>query len=687
VQAGMSEDLVNIEVDGRPLKARKGQMLIDVTDAAGIYIPRFCYHPKLSVAANCRMCLVEVERAPKPAPACATPVMEGMKVFTKSEKAVSGQKATMEFLLINHPLDCPICDQGGECDLQDQAMAYGVDSTRYQENKRAVEDKYIGPLVKTVMTRCIHCTRCVRFTTEVAGITELGLIGRGEDAEITTYLEKAMTSEMQGNVIDLCPVGALTSRPYEFNARPWELTKTESIDVMDAVGSAIRVDTRGREVMRILPRINEAVNEEWISDKTRFIWDGLKTQRLDQPYLRENGALRPASWAEAFAAISAKVKATRPERIGALAGQLAGAEEMFALKALMASLGSANLDCRYPGSPLHPKNGRASYLFNATIAGIEEADALLIIGANPRKEAAVLNARIRKRFLKGGFKIGLIGEKADLSYPVNYLGAGPESLASLLKAPKDEGAKKPMILIGQGALNRPDGGAILAMAAQLATLQGTVREDWNGFCVLHTEAALVGALDLGFVPGDGGLDTAGMLKAGALDVLFNLGADDLEIPAGAFVIYQGTHGDRGAHRADVILPGAAYTEKSATYVNTEGRVQMTNRAGFPPGDAREDWAILRALSDVLGRKLSFDSLGQLRAALYAAHPHLAAIGEIAAGSGESIVALAKGEEAADKAPLKSAVTAFHLTNVVARASKIMAECAALAAGQSQVAAE
>ncbi|MFY8116036.1 MAG: NADH-quinone oxidoreductase subunit NuoG, partial [Rhabdaerophilum sp.] len=445
--------------------------------------------------------------------------------------------------------DCPICDQGGECDLQDQAMAYGVDSTRYQENKRAVEDKYIGPLVKTVMTRCIHCTRCVRFTTEVAGITELGLIGRGEDAEITTYLEKAMTSEMQGNVIDLCPVGALTSRPYEFNARPWELTKTESIDVMDALGSAIRVDTRGREVMRVMPRINEAVNEEWISDKTRFIWDGLKTQRLDRPYLRENGALRPASWAEAFAAIAAKVRAAKPERIGAVAGQLAGVEEMFALKALMTALGSANLDCRYPGSPLHPKNGRASYLFNATIAGIEEADAILLIGTNPRKEAAVLNARIRKRYLKGNVLIGVIGEQADLSYPYTYLGAGPDSLEALVThAPAK--AEKPIFIIGQGALNRPDGAAILAMAAKAAAAIGVVKDGWNGFNVLHTEAALVGALDLGFVPGEGGLDTAGMLAPGALDVLFNLGADEVEIPAGAFVIYQGTHGDKGAHRAD-----------------------------------------------------------------------------------------------------------------------------------------
>jgi len=594
------------------------------------------------------------------------------------------REGVMEFLLINHPLDCPICDQGGECDLQDQAMAYGVDSTRYTEAKRAVEDKYIGPLVKTTMTRCIHCTRCVRFTTEVAGITELGLLGRGEDAEITTYLEKAMTSELQGNVIDLCPVGALTSKPYAFNARPWELTKTESIDVMDAVGSAIRVDTRGREVMRILPRTNDAVNEEWISDKTRFIWDGLKTQRLDKPYIRENGKLRPASWGEAFAAIAVKVKATKPERIGALAGQLAGVEEMFALKTLMASMGVASIDSRYPSSPLHPKHGRASYLFNATIAGIEEADALILIGVNPKKEAAVLNARIRKRYLMGNFPIAVVGEGVDLGYPYTHLGTGADALAKI-KAP--EGAKKPMMIIGQGALNRADGAAILGTLAKIAGETGVVGEGWNGFNVLHTEAAQVGALDLGFVPSEGGLDTAGMLGAGALDVLFNLGADEVTVPQGAFVIYQGTHGDAGAMRADVILPGAAYTEKSATYVNTEGRVQQTTRAAFPPGDAREDWAILRALSDVLGHKLPFDSLGQLRAALYAAHPHFAALGQIKPGDAAAISALASLAGASDSKPFHNAVQQFHLTNAIARASKVMAECASLAASPQQIAAE
>ena len=685
--------MTKILVDDVEVDVPAHYTLLQAAEAAGAEIPRFCFHERLSIAGNCRMCLVEVKGGPpKPQASCAMNVRDVRggpdgslpQIFTKSPMVKKAREGVMEFMLINHPLDCPICDQGGECDLQDQAMVYGKDASRYQENKRAVEDKYIGPLVKTVMTRCIHCTRCVRFTTEVAGITELGLLGRGEDAEITTYLERAMTSEMQGNVIDLCPVGALTSKPYAFNARPWELQKTESIDVMDAVGSAIRVDSRGREVMRIMPRINEAVNEEWISDKTRFIWDGLKTQRLDRPYIRENGALRAASWGEAFAAIAAKVKAASPARIGALAGQLAGVEEMFALKSLVTALGSSNLDSRFSGSPLHPRLGRASYLFNATIAGIEEADALVIIGANPRKEAAVLNSRIRKRYLKGGFPIAMIGERADLSYPATYLGAGPDSLDAIAFP---ESAQKPMFIIGQGALNRPDGAALLSRLAELALAKGVVKDGWNGFCVLHTEAGAVGALDIGFVPGETGLDTAAMLKAGALDVLFNLGADEVDVPAGAFVIYQGTHGDRGAHRADVILPGAAYTEKSATYVNTEGRVQMTNRAVFPPGDAREDWAILRALSEHLSAKLPYDSLSGLRAALYAAYPHFAALDEIAPGDASSLGVLAKSGGKAEKAAFAPAISAFHLTNAIARASKIMGECAALAGGAAAQAAE
>ncbi len=625
--------MTKLIIDGIEVDVPAEYTVLQACEAAGAEVPRFCFHERLSIAGNCRMCLVEVKGGPpKPQASCAIGVRdlrpgpngEPPVVSTKSPMVKKAREGVMEFLLINHPLDCPICDQGGECDLQDQAMAYGVDTSRYAENKRAVEDKYIGPLVKTSMTRCIQCTRCVRFTTEVAGGSDLGAIGRGEDMEITTYLEQAMSSELQGNVVDLCPVGALTSKPYQNKARPWELSKTQSIDVMDAVGSAIRVDSRGKEVMRILPRLNEAVNEEWISDKTRHIVDGLRTQRLDRPYIRQNGALRPASWNEAFALIAGKVKAAKPEKIGAIAGDLAAVEELFALQSLIGSLGSANLDARQDGTRLHPKFGRASYILNAGIAGIEEATSLLIIGANPRREAPILNARIRKRWLRGDFKIQLIGEQADLTYDYDYLGAGTDTLADLAGKAEKAG-ERPMVLIGQGALARADGEAVLALAAKAAQALGAVSEGWNGFGVLHTAAARVGALDLGFVPGEGGLDVAGMLAPGALDVLFLLGADEVEVPAGAFVIYQGTHGDRGAHRADVILPGAAYTEKSATYVNTEGRVQMTARATFPPGDAREDWAVLRALSAALGKTLPFDSLAGLRQSLYAAHPHFAAL--------------------------------------------------------------
>ena len=682
-----------ISIDGQVIDVPPEYTLLQACEEAGAEVPRFCYHERLSIAGNCRMCLVEVKGGPpKPTASCAMAVRdlrpgpngEPPVVLTNSPMAKKAREGVMEFLLINHPLDCPICDQGGECDLQDQAMAYGVDSSRYAENKRAVEDKYIGPLVKTSMNRCIHCTRCVRFTAEVAGTGDMGAIGRGEDMEITTDLESAMTSELQGNITDLCPVGALLPKPQNFRARPWELQKTESIDVMDALGSAIRVDTRGREVMRILPRVNEAVNEEWISDKARQIVDGLKTQRLDRPYLRRNGKLTPATWGEAFAAIAAKVKAAAPGKIGALAGDLTSVEEMFALKRLIASLGSNNLDCRQDGSKLDPKNGRASYIFNSSVAGIDEADAILILGSNPRLEAPVLNARIRKRWLKGGVKIGLIGERANLTYDYSYIGAGPDSLADLISKPRDDSAKRPMIIVGQGALTRPDGAAVLAAAAKLAANQGVVGPEWNGFNILHTAASRVGGLDIGFVPGEGGFDASAMAKGG-VEVLFSLGADEIDVAPGAFVIYVGTHGDRGAHRADVILPGAAYTEKSGLYVNTEGRVQLADRASFPPGDAREDWAILRALSDVLGHKLPFDSLSALRAALYAAYPHMAQIGEIAAGDGATLGALASG--ATDKAAFVNAVSDFYLSNPIARASAVMAECSALAKGRLQQAAE
>jgi NADH-quinone oxidoreductase subunit G len=691
--------MTKLVVDGIEIDVPPEYTLLQACEQAGAEIPRFCFHERLSIAGNCRMCLVEVKGSPKPVASCAWAVRdcrpgpngEPPVVNTKTPMVKKAREGVMEFLLINHPLDCPICDQGGECDLQDQAMAYGVDSSRYWENKRAVEDKYIGVLVKTSMNRCIHCTRCVRFATEVAGVPELGAIGRGEDMEITTYLEQAMTSELQSNVVDLCPVGALTSKPYAFTARPWELNKTESIDVMDAVGSAIRIDTRGREVMRILPRTNEDVNEEWISDKTRHVVDGLRAQRLDSPYIRENGRLRPATWSEAFAAIAQKVKAARPDRIGAIAGDLCAVEDMFALKDLMARLGSKNIDARQRGSMIDPRWGRAAYLFNATIPGIERADALLIVGSNPRREAAILNARIRKRWRMGHFPIALIGERVDLTYPYHHLGAGPESLAELASGKGDYAdilykAERPMVLVGASIFTRSDGARVAALAARVAVEIGAVSDVWNGYSVLHYAASRVGALDIGFVPGEGG-KTALQMASGDVDVLFSLGADEIDVDRGPFVVYVGTHGDAGAHRADVILPGAAYPEKSGLYVNTEGRVQMAARASFPPGDAREDWAIMRALSDHLGARLPYDSLSQLRQAIFAAHPHLQRVGTITPGDGADLRRLAQLPGAPDKAPFVSVIDDFYLTNPIARASAVMAECSALAEQRTMTAAE
>ena len=692
--------MTKLIVDGIEVDVPPEYTLLQAAELAGAEIPRFCFHERLSIAGNCRMCLVELKGAPKPVASCAWAVRdcrpgpngEPPVINTKTPAVKKAREGVMEFLLINHPLDCPICDQGGQCDLQDQAMAYGVDTSRFHENKRAVVDKYLGPLIKTSMNRCIHCTRCVRFTTEVAGVEDLGAIWRGEDMEIISYLEKALGSELQGNAADLCPVGALTHKPEAFNYRPWELTKVESVDVMDAVGSNIRVDSRGREVMRILPRVHEGINEEWITDKTRHVVDGLRLQRLDRPFVRVDGRLRQARWGEAFATIAQRVMGTSPDRIGAIVGDLAAAEEIFALKLLIESLGSRNLDARQDGSALTPAHGRGSYLFNATIAGIEDADAVLIVGANPRIEAPLVNVRIRKRWRMAPLPIGMIGERVNLTYEHEHLGAGAETLADLAAGrhgflERLRHAERPLIVVGPGALNRPDGLAVLSLAAQLARDAGALKDGWNGFSILHTAASRVAALDLGFVPGEGGR-TAREMAQGGVDVLFNLGADEIDIAPGAFVVYQGTHGDRGAHRADVVLPGAAYTEKSGTYVNLEGRAQLANRAAFAPGDAREDWAILRALSDVLGHRLPFDSLGALRQRLYAEHPHLARLDEVApadvAGAVQALASLG-GETRRD--PFVGPIGDFYLTNPIARASGVMAECSALARGAKLEAAE
>ena len=669
-----------LTIDGIEVEVENGLTVLQACEKIGIEIPRFCFHERLSIAGNCRMCLVEMERAPKPIASCAMPVGEGMVITTNSPAVKKMRQGVMEMLLINHPLDCPICDQGGECDLQDQAVGYGMDRSRYTEDKRSVEDKTFGPLIRAMMTRCIHCTRCIRFSNEIAGVPEMGATGRGEHMEVGTYIEKALTSELSGNMIDLCPVGALTSNPYAFNARPWELKKTESIDVMDAVGSNIRIDARGPEVMRILPRLNEDVNEEWISDKTRFACDGLKRQRLDTPYVRRDGKLQPATWNEAFQAIAEKVKGMDGSKFAAIAGDMACAESMTALKDLTKALGSENIDCRQDGAKLDA-SCRGAYLFNTTIAGIEDADACLIIGANTRKEAPIINSRLRKRYLMGGFSAGMIGENVDLTFKCENLGAGTDTLKEIADGSHSfakilKKAKKPMLILGQGALMRSDGAAILALARQIAEDTGMIAKDWNGFNVLHTAAARVGGLDLGLVS-KGGVD--GILDGA--EVVYLLGADEIDTDklGKAFVIYQGHHGDAGAHRANVILPGAAYTEKNATYVNTEGRVQHTHLAVFPFGEAREDWKIIRALSDVLGHTLPYDSLKEVR-------ERMVEINSVF-GNNENVTGGKWGDFGSkgslDSGGFASPIINFYMTDPISRASETMARCVEALQGDSK----
>ncbi len=684
--------MAKITIDGIEVEVPNGSSVIQAADAAGVEIPRFCYHERLSIAGNCRMCLVEIEKTPKPVASCGQPVADGMVVHTNTEMVRKGRRGVMEFLLINHPLDCPICDQGGECDLQDEAVGYGRDYSRYDENKRSVGQKDWGPLVKTVMTRCIHCTRCIRFCSEVAGVPELGATRRGEEMEVGTYVQKALSSELSGNIIDLCPVGALTSKPQAFSYRTWEFRKTDSIDVLDAVGTNIRVDARGAEVIRILPRINDEVNEEWIGDKSRFSVDGLKRRRLDRPWLRENGKLRAASWEEAFAVITQRLAGVPGDRIGAIAGNLCDAESMLALKMMMTALGSRNLDCRQDGAALDASR-REFYLFNSSIAGIEEADALLIIGSNPRREAPVLNARIRKRWVTGALAVGLIGEAVDLTFPYEHVGAGANAFQDLHDAAHGfaeilRNAKKPMLILGQSALTGSDGAAVLAAAWRLAVSFNMLNADWHGFNILHTAAARVGALDLGLVPGPGAKNLAGMMNGG-VDVLWLLGADEFDtakIGANSFVIYQGHHGDLGAARADVILPGAAYTEKHGTYVNIEGRVQQGFMAASPPGDAREDWRILRAVSAYLGHALPFDTLAELRARLVETNPVFGQIGSVRRLAGTDISAPGEAGELSNT-PFYPAVVNYYQTDPISRASPTMAACVATHYGPAAKAAE
>ena len=658
-------DLRKVNIDGHEVEVDGAMTLIQACEEAGIEVPRFCYHERLSIAGNCRMCLVEVVGGPpKPAASCAMQVRdlrpgpEGQApvVKTNSPMVKKAREGVMEFLLINHPLDCPICDQGGECDLQDQAMAYGVDFSRFREPKRATEDLDLGPLVETHMTRCISCTRCVRFTTEVAGIHQMGQTGRGEDAEITSYLGETLNSNMQGNIIDLCPVGALVSKPYAFTARPWELTKTESIDVMDALGSNIRVDTKGREVMRFLPRNHDGVNEEWISDKTRFVWDGLRRQRLDKPYVRIDGKLKPASWGEALQAAAKAIKGAR--KVAGVVGDLAPTEAAFALKSLVEGHGGA-VECRADGAKL-PAGNRSGYVGSASIEDIDTAEAIMLIGCNPRDEAPVLNARLRKAWSRGA-NVGVVGPEVDLTFDHAHLGTGPAALTELLAKDHSDVADKPsLIIVGQGALAREDGAAVLAAAQALADATK------SKFLVLHTAAGRVGAMDVGATT-DGGITAA----LDGADVVYNLGADEGDIPAGPFVIYQGSHGDRGAHRADVILPAAAYTEENGLFVNTEGRPQLAMRASFAPGEAKENWAILRALSGELGAPLPYDSLAQLRQALVKTVPHLKKIDEVAQNEWTR-----EAEGKMTDVPFARAISEHYLTNPIARASQLMGELAA-----------
>jgi NADH-quinone oxidoreductase subunit G len=658
-------------IDGTEVEVDPAMTLLQACEVAGIEVPRFCYHERLSIAGNCRMCLVEVVGGPpKPAASCAMQVRDlrpgpdgqPPEVKTKSPMVKKAREGVMEFMLINHPLDCPICDQGGECDLQDQAMAYGHDVSRYSEAKRAVDDLDLGPLVATTMTRCISCTRCVRFTSEVAGINQMGQTGRGEDAEITSYLNQTLHSNLQGNIIDLCPVGALTSKPYAFTARPWELKKTETIDVMDALGSNIRVDTKGREVMRIVPRNHDGVNEEGLSDQTRVIWDGLRRQRLDQPYVRVDGKLKPASWAEA---LDSAATAMKGKKVAALAGDLAPVEAMFALKGLIDALGG-NAECRVDNANL-PHDDRSGYVGTATIEDIDTADRILLIGTNPRNEAPVLNARIRKAWINGA-EVALVGQAADLTYDYTHVGEDTDALGQVIAMGGDDEirARKSLVIIGQGALIGPNGPAILNAAKNIA--QNTE----SGFLVLHTAAARVGGLDIGFAT-EGGMSTA----LDGAEVVFNLGADEIDITDGPFVIDQGSHGDRGAHRADVILPGAAYTEENGLFVNTEGRPQLAMRAGFSPGDAKENWAILRALSAKLDATLPYDSLAGLRQALIQAHPHLGDIDMVAENTWKG-----PGNMRMTKSKIGTAVADFYLTNPIARASEVMAELSASADGRA-----
>ena len=671
-----------IIIDGKDFEVEENLSIIQACEVSGVEIPRFCYHEKLSVAGNCRMCLVDIEDArgmsPKPVASCAMQVSDGLKIHTKTQRVKKAREGVMEFLLINHPLDCPICDQGGECDLQDQSVAYGLGGSRYEQNKRSVENKDMGPFIKTEMNRCIHCTRCVRFSTEVSGSDEIGAIGRGRDMEITTYLDIAVKSELSGNVIDLCPVGALTSKPYAFSARPWELKQTESIDVMDAVGSNIRIDTKGNKVMRVLPRNNDEINEEWISDKTRFFWDGLSLQRIDKPYLRENGKFRQVSWKKAIDVASDKLLNTNPKKIASITGDLVSIESIYSIKKLMDSIKSPNTECRQDGSKIN--GGREKWLFNSKLSGIDESDGCLLIGTNPRIEAALINSRIVRKSKEKNYSIGLLGNKSELNYNYDYLGDDPSIIYDLIdnKSPfceKLSEMNKPIMIIGQGALKGDEGEDYLNLCIELANKYNFLKNDWNGFNVLHTAASRPGAMEIGFLPKERGKDLDQIIdgyKKGDISTLFLLGADEIEISekTDCFVIYQGHHGDKGANIADLILPSPSFNEQNGLFINTEGRIQESIRATFPIGEAKEDWEIISLISKKMGLENIDNSFEDLRSSLFQSFPHLADIDMCL--SGEKLPEKIERKDIKQHV-FKNSLNNFWLSNSITRSSRLMCE--------------
>ncbi|GLJ26772.1 hypothetical protein SUGI_0521950 [Cryptomeria japonica] len=677
-------EAIEVSVDGHSVKIPKGFTVLQACELAGVDIPRFCYHPRLSIAGNCRMCLVEVEKTPKPVASCAMPALPGMKIKTNTPLAKKAREGVMEFLLINHPLDCPICDQGGECDLQDQSMAFGSDRGRFTETKRSVVDKNLGPLVKTVMTRCIQCTRCVRFASEVAGVQDLGVLGRGSGEEIGTYVERLMTSELSGNVIDICPVGALTSKPFAFKARNWELKGTESIDVTDAVGSNIRIDSRGPEVMRILPRLNEDINEEWISDKTRFCYDGLKRQRLNEPMIRRSdGRLEPVSWRDALEVIAQVAREVSPEEKVGIAGKLSDVESMMALKDYMNKMGSDNIWCE--GDGMDPQADlRSDFLLNTSIAGLEKGDAFLFVGTNPRVEAPMVNARIRKAVREGHAIVASVGPPMDLAYDHEHLGVGPESLIQIAEGRHPfcstlVNAKNPVIVVGAGIFDRKDKDAVLAAVDIIAKHAKVIRNDWNGLNFLLLNASQAGGLDLGLVPGAGSKTPKESAK-----FIYLLGADEIQldkIPKDAFVVYQGHHGDRSVYRANIILPSVAFSEKEGTYENTEGCTQQTSPAVPTVGDSRDDWKILRALSEVCGDALPYDTVSALRVRIRAVSPNLFRLDEREPTSTWIRELKPEFNPKMSSKPFANVIDNFYMTDSITRASKIMAQCTASLLGR------